>query len=93
MFVWTSRTCKKHIRINNEEVEVHARIETITGYSSHMDGEHLLEFASKSAETLEKVFVVMGEPRSALFLAQRIRDYAGVEASVPQLGERVEIEL
>ena len=83
----------KHIRINHEEVEVHARIETITGYSSHMDGEHLLEFASKSAETLEKVFVVMGEPRSALFLAQRIRDYAGVEASVPQLGERVEIEL
>jgi metallo-beta-lactamase family protein len=85
----------KHIRINNEDVSVKARIETITGYSSHMGSEHLQEFAAKAAEsgTLEKVFVVMGEPRSALFLAQRLRDYSGVPAVVPQLGNSVEIEL
>ena len=83
----------KHIRINREDVTVRARIETITGYSSHMDGDHLLEFASKDAESAEKIFVVMGEPRSALFLAQRIRDYVGIETYVPQLGESVEIEL
>ncbi len=34
----------------------------------------------------------MGEPRFALFLAQRIKDYAGIETYVPQLGESVEIE-
>lgn len=85
----------KEVRINHEDVKVRARIETITGYSSHMDSDHLQEFAGKAAEggMLEKVFVVMGEPKSALFLAQRIRDYAGVEAVVPQMGESVEIEL
>lgn len=85
----------KHVRINHEDVTVRARIETITGYSSHMDSEHLQTFAGRAAGSgaLEKVFVVMGEPKAALFLAQRIRDYAGVEAYVPELGESVEISL
>lgn len=85
----------KKVRINHEEVHVRARIETITGYSSHMDGAHLQEFAGQAAEggVLEKVFVVMGEPRSALFLAQRIRDYIGVNTHVPELGESVKISL
>lgn len=86
----------KQVRINHEEVKIRARIETITGYSSHMDSSHLQEFAERAARrrgALEKVFVVMGEPRSALFLAQRIRDYTGVEVVVPQLGDSVEIEL
>lgn len=85
----------KKIRINHENVRVRARIETITGYSSHMDNEHLLQFTERAAEgsALKKVFVVMGEPRSALFLAQRIRDYIGVNAHVPEMGESVEIEL
>ncbi len=85
----------KKVRINNEEVAVRARIETITGYSSHMDGEHLLEFAGRAAEkgTLEKIFVVMGEPKSALFLAQRIQDNLNIKTSVPEAGESVEIEL
>ena len=83
----------KHLHINHEEVTVRARIETITGYSSHMDGEHLLEFASKGEGTTEKIFVVMGEPKAAHFLAQRIKDYHGIETYVPQIGESVEIEL
>ncbi len=85
----------KRIRINHEDIKVRARVETITGYSSHMDSEHLQEFAAKAAQSgaLEKVFVVMGEPRASLFLAQRIRDYLGVAAVVPELGESVEISL
>lgn len=83
----------KNIRINHEDITVRARIETITGYSSHMDSDHLLEFASKDAEVAEKIFVVMGEPKSALFLAQRIQNYLGIDTFVPELGTRVEIEL
>lgn len=85
----------KNVRINHEAVHVRARIETITGYSSHMDGAHLQEFAEQAAAggVLEEVFVVMGEPRSALFLAQRIRDYAGVSTQVPEMGKSVAIEL
>ena len=83
----------KHLTINHHDVKVKARIETISGYSSHMDSEHLLEFAAKGEGTTEKIFVVMGEPRAALFLAQRIKDYHGIETYVPQIGESVEIEL
>ncbi len=85
----------KKVKINHEEIAVRARVSTISGYSSHKDGAHLLEFAEKATEkkTLEKVFVCMGEPRASLFLAQRIRDYVGAEAVVPSKGEQVEIEL
>ena len=83
----------KRVRINNEEVTVRATIETITGYSSRMDGEHLLAFAGKDAEAAERIFVVMGEPKSALFLAQRIQDNFNIKTSVPEIGERVVIEL
>lgn len=83
----------KHLRIEQTDVTVRARIETITGYSSHMDGEHLIAFAEKGEGTTEKIFVVMGEPRSALFLAQRIKDYHGIDTYVPVAGESVEISL
>ena len=83
----------KSVRINHEDVRVRARIETISGYSSHMDSDHLLEFAATGEGVTERIYVVMGEPKAALFLAQRIRDYLGIEAQVPELGEIAEIEL
>lgn len=85
----------REITLGNERMSVRARVETISGYSSHKDSEHLQEFAARAAEggTLEKVFLVMGEPKASFFLAQRIRDYVGVEAVVPQLGDTVKIGL
>jgi len=82
----------KVVRIFGVEVPVRAKVETINGYSSHMDSEHLLEFVSKSKETLKKVFPVMGEPKASLFLAQRIIDYLGVEAYHPKDGESIELD-
>jgi len=35
--------------------------------------------------------VVMGEIASSSFLAQRIRDYLGVKATTPEVGESVTI--
>ena len=83
----------KAVDIESERVNIRAEVETISGYSSHKDGDHLLEFVSKSAPTLKQVFAVMGEPKSALFLVQRIRDYLGVDASHPKEGSAVFIEL
>lgn len=81
----------KEVEIDGEKISVNARIETISGYSSHKDSDHLVEFVEKTAETLEKAFVVMGEYKSATFLAQRLRDYAGVEAIVPKQGDKYEL--
>ncbi|MFA5737038.1 MAG: MBL fold metallo-hydrolase [Candidatus Paceibacterota bacterium] len=83
----------KSIKIMGEEISVNARIATIYGYSSHKDSDHLLDFVNESANSLEKVYLAMGEPKSALFLAQRIRDYLGIDARVPKVGERVELDI
>jgi len=82
----------KEVVIAGETVPVNARIMMVSGYSSHKDSDHLVEFVAGSAETLKEVFVAMGEPKSSLFLAQRIRDELGVDAVFPELGSTHEIE-
>jgi len=74
---------EKRVEIDGEHITVRARIETVTGYSGHKDRDGLLEFANSAGDTLEKVFVTMGEPKSSLFLAQRLRDFLNIEAIVP----------
>lgn len=82
----------KSIRINGQEVVVKANIEFIEGYSGHKDSDHLIEFVEGTAESLKKVFVAMGEPKSSLFLTQRLRDYLGVMAYAPEQGDVVELD-
>ncbi len=82
---------EKRVEIDGEYVKVRAGIASITGYSGHKDRDALLEFVEQAGESLEKVFVTMGEPHSSLFLAQRIRDFLGVDAVVPQSGESFDI--
>lgn len=81
-----------NVRISGVEVDVHARIRGIYGYSSHKDSDHLIEFVQDNQNSLKKVFVAMGEPKASLFLVQRLRDYLGVDAIYPQLGKSVTLE-
>lgn len=81
-----------HVNIDGEKVSVRAHIETITGYSAHKDSDGLFQFVSSTADTLEKVFVTMGELKSALFLVQRLRDYLGIDAVAPGKGDSFELE-
>ncbi len=82
----------RHVMIDGERIPVRCRVEQNLGYSAHLDGPHLLEFAAEAGESLERAFVVMGEPASAGFLAQRIRDRLGVDAIAPSAGEHTLIE-
>ncbi|TAK58221.1 MBL fold metallo-hydrolase [Patescibacteria group bacterium] len=79
----------KNITIQGSKIKVRATIDTIYGYSSHKDSDHLVEFVSTTKDRVQKVFVVMGETKSALFLVQRLRDYLGVNAVHPELNESV----
>ena len=85
----------KKVEIFGEEKEVRAKIDSIAGYSSHKDSDHLVGFIEKAAEggKLKKVFCVMGEPKSAMFLVQKLRDNLGVDATCPGFKEKVDIEL
>ena len=82
----------RRVEVDGEHVTVRARIETITGYSGHKDRDGLLDFAESAGDSLEKVFVTMGEPKSSLFLAQRVQDFLNVEAIVPDKGKSFKIE-
>lgn len=82
----------RNLRIFGEDVPIRAKIVTIGGYSGHKDSDALLDFVSKMADNLKKVYVVMGEPKSSLFFVQRLRDYLGVNAEAPETGDSVIIE-
>jgi metallo-beta-lactamase family protein len=82
----------KVLRIQNEEIPLRAHVEMIAGYSGHKDSDHLLEFVGNMADKVKKVFVVMGEPKSSLFLAQKIRDNLGIDTHTPDAGETIVLE-
>lgn len=85
----------KKVKIFGEEKKVRAKIDSIPGYSSHKDSDHLLEFVEKAAEggKLKCVFPVMGEPRSSLFLTQKIKDNLNIDAVYPLYGQEINIDL
>lgn len=83
----------KEVVILGTRVTVRAKVFSLSGYSAHRDGPQLLDFVHSLSQSLEIVYTAMGEPKSSLFLAQRIRDYLGIRASVPRLGESVTLEL
>jgi metallo-beta-lactamase family protein len=83
---------EKEVVIDGQRVEVRASVSSLTGYSGHKDRDALLEFVDQGASSLKKAFVVMGEPHASMYLAQRIRDFIGIDASVPKQGDRAEID-
>lgn len=80
------------VTIDREEVVVRARVASLSGYSGHKDRDALLSFVESAGETLERVFVSMGEPKAASFLAQRIHDFLGVDAIVAEERRVYEID-
>jgi len=82
----------KKVRILDTDVKVRAKIARIRGYSGHADRDQLVELVSQGGDKVKQVFVVMGEERSSLFLVQRLRDYLGLNATAPALGDTVQID-
>ena len=81
----------KTVRIGGEYTVVRAHLVTISGYSGHKDSDGLLDFVKATGSSLKKVFVVMGETKSAMFLVQKIKDNFKVDAYAPERGDIVEL--
>ncbi len=79
----------KTVHITGEDVIVRSHVVTITGYSGHKDSDGLIDFVENTSDSIKKVFVVMGEPKSSLFLVQKLRDNLGIDAYNPERGESV----
>ena len=83
----------KNVEIMGESISVHANIIVVDGYSSHKDSNGIVAFVEAATASLKKVFVVMGEPKASLFLVQRLKDYAGVDAYHPEQNEEVLLDM
>lgn len=82
----------KEVRIMGQNIPVRARVENIQGYSAHPDRDMLMDFVKNTSDSLDKVFVIQGEPQSALFFVQRIKDYLGIDARAPKYGDSFKIK-
>ncbi len=78
----------KYVEINGRQVPIKARVEMISGYSSHKDSDGIVDMVSNTAKTVKKVFVVMGEPKASTYLVQRLREELEVDAVYPERGKR-----
>lgn len=80
---------QKRVRIFGEEHTVRAQVERIDGFSAHADHAELLAWIDGAKEKLRGVFVVHGEEKSALALADGIRALGVPNVGVPQVGDSV----
>ncbi|MEA4910850.1 Ribonuclease [bioreactor metagenome] len=83
----------KEVTIFKEKIPIRAEIVNLSGFSAHKDSSDLQDFVGKMRGSLKKVFVVLGEPKSESYLAQRLVEQYGVKAKVPIYNETVEITL
>ena len=82
----------KQVWIDGVDVRVRAKVATIRGYSGHADRNQLLDLVHGGSSEAKQIFVTMGEEHASLFLTQRLRDYLGVNAIVPEPNAEVQID-
>jgi metallo-beta-lactamase family protein len=70
------------VTVEGMPVKVLAHIEKISGFSSHKDSNNLVEFVSHTRNSLKRIWIAMGENKSASFLSQRLRNEIEVNAEV-----------
>lgn len=81
------------VRLAGNEIRINAKVESLEGWSAHADRDELLKFAEASlaGKRIKTIFTALGEPSAERFLAQRIHDYLGANAIVPEMGQTWEI--
>src|SRR6185369_17398493 len=81
------------VRLGGNEIQIRAKVENLEGWSAHADRDELLKFAEAAlaGKRVKTIFTAIGEPATERFFAQRIHDYLGGNAIVPDYGETWEI--
>ncbi len=82
---------KPTVKIHGRQVPVQAAIETITGYSGHADYEEILAWLMGFNRPPEHVFIVHGEPEASRSLAEKIRKQFYWKVTVPEFGQRFDL--
>ena len=83
---------ERSIRIHGEEVAVNAEVVSLPGMSAHADAQQIVQWLQTAPKPPRGIYLNHGEPAAADALRQRIERELGWPASVPRLGQIVEIE-
>ncbi|MEN9338318.1 MAG: hypothetical protein RI945_43 [Candidatus Parcubacteria bacterium] len=83
----------KNISIFGQKIKVNAELVNISGFSAHKDSDGLIAFVNAMRGRLKKVFVVLGEPKSQRYLAQKLIDFYDLPVEVPDIDEVVSLEV
>lgn len=85
----------KHVRIMGRRIQSRAAVESLLSYSSHKDMEHLHEFAGTASKNgVEKIFVVLSEPSTAVSFSRKLQEDESIKASIvtPELAESITLK-
>lgn len=82
---------ERSLRIHGEDVPVNAEVVSLQGLSAHADAQQIVSWLGSAPKAPRGVFITHGEPGPADALRQRIERELGWTATVPSLGQTVEI--
>ncbi len=83
---------ERSIRIFGEQVPVNAEVVSLASLSAHADAQQLVQWLKTAPKPPRHVYLNHGEPAAADALRQRIEHELGWAATVPRLGESMEVE-
>lgn len=81
----------KEIKIFGESYTRRAEVVTINGYSAHAGQDGLLDYVQATRNTIQKIFLVHGEPRGAEPLMEKIKDLGIKDVYYPDRGDVFEL--
>jgi metallo-beta-lactamase family protein len=79
------------VNIFGEPYRLRAEVVKLNELSGHADQQELIEWMKPMMSKVKKVFLVHGEPKAQVVLAEQIRDIYKVEVTNPARGESFEL--
>jgi len=72
---------KGYVTIDNQRIDIHAEVITLSGYSAHADKKGLISFATKGKRVPSQVVIVHGDVPAKLALQQALAQ-SGINAKI-----------
>jgi metallo-beta-lactamase family protein len=84
---------ERSIRIFGQDVAVNAEIVSLPGMSAHADAGQIMDWLRTAKRPPQHVYITHGEQDASDALRRRIQRDLGWHASVPMMGDRVEVPM
>ena len=82
---------QERVKIYGEEVAVHAEVLSIEAFSAHADKDKITRWLHPESGSIQKVFLVHGDPPVKEKFAQHLRKNIPSEIVIPRLAQAFEL--